>query len=140
MICVSGELNLEKFDHAIEALIRSLRVLCETSDSNNSALIETVKSGVIQNFEVAYDQCWKIMTRWLDVNVGRESLHSLSRKDLFREAAKYELIDDIEQWFKYHLARNNTSHNYDQSAADDTILLASEFVHSTKFLRQKISS
>ncbi len=89
----------------------------------SKALINTLKAGVIQNFEGAYDQCWKMMSRWLDINVGRESLHLFSRKDLFREAGEHGLIIDVEQWFKYHIARNNTSHNYDVSTANDTLIL-----------------
>ncbi len=79
------------------------------------------------------------MNRWLDLNVGRESLHIFSRKDLFREAGEHGLISDVEQWFKYHIARNNTSHNYDLSTANDTFNLALEFIKSADSLRERLS-
>ena len=49
------------------------------------------RSGVIQCFEVAYDECRKSIQKWL-----RESDIPL-RGNLFRDAGSAELIDDVEK-------------------------------------------
>jgi len=63
---------------------------------------ETVRAGVIQNFEVAYEQCWKMIQRWIKENkTSEEAEHPRTRKDLFRMAARCGLIDDPLPWFAY---------------------------------------
>ena len=137
---MNSGLNLEKLESAVSALGDALSVwdTLSSKDGADKALVNTVRAGVIQNFEVTYDQCWKLMNRWLNINVGRESLRIITRKDLFREAAEHELIDNVEQWFKFHVARNNTSHNYDSSIAFETLQLSKELYVAarslTKFL------
>ncbi|MDR1233194.1 MAG: nucleotidyltransferase substrate binding protein [Puniceicoccales bacterium] len=134
-------LNFEKFDHAIAILGESLSVWKDfsTGENKNKALINTIQAGVIQNFEIAYDQCWKMMNRWLDINVGRESLHIISRKDLFREAGAHGLIGDVSQWFNFHFARNSTSHNYSEAIALETLNLAKELHDAAQVLRESLS-
>ena len=39
-------------------------------------------------------------------------------KDIFREAGKQGLIDQVESWFESLEARNLTSHTYDETIAD----------------------
>jgi hypothetical protein len=53
-------LNLESLKKSIDGLERSLNVAHSLMDSLNDDLKETVRAGVIQNFEVAYEQCWKM--------------------------------------------------------------------------------
>jgi len=38
----------------------------------DSLIRGTSRSGVIQSFEVTYEQCWKMMKRWIEENVGAE--------------------------------------------------------------------
>jgi hypothetical protein len=91
-----------------------------TGKNKNTALINAIRAGVIQNFEIADDQCWKITNRWLDINVRRESLHIISRNDLCREASAHGLVGDVSQWSNFHFARNGTSHNYKGAIAFET--------------------
>lgn len=136
------KLNLEKLESTVSALGDALRVWDTFSNKNDmeEAVVNTIRAGVIQNFEVTYDQCWKLMNRWLNINVGRESLHIITRKDLFREAAEYGLIDNVEQWFKFHAARNNTSHNYDISIALETLQLSKELYTAAYFLAEFLAN
>ena len=50
------------------------------------------------------------MRRQLEADIGRASVAGISRRDLVRIEAENGLIDDVEAWFQYHLARNQTSH------------------------------
>lgn len=79
---------------------------------------ETVRAGVIQNFEVAYEQCRKMIQRWIRENRTPEDADNpRTRNELFRMAARYGLVSDPEPWFAFGEARNLTSHTYDESRA-----------------------
>ena len=78
---------------------------------------EAIRSGVIQHFEFTYELSWKFLRRRLEQDIGRTSVDGISRRDLFRIAAENRLIEDVEDWFNYHLARNETSHTYDPAIA-----------------------
>ncbi len=58
ILFVLMELNFEKFDRVISAFRDSLSVYENFSSKKDvsKALMNTIKAGVIQNFEVAYDQ------------------------------------------------------------------------------------
>jgi hypothetical protein len=53
--------QLESLIKSIAGLERSLNAAHLHMDSLSDDLKETVRAGVIQNFEVAYEQCWKMM-------------------------------------------------------------------------------
>ena len=55
-------------------------------------LKETVRSGIIQNFEVAYELSWKMMKHSLETNISAESVDGVTRRELFKKAAKNRLI------------------------------------------------
>jgi hypothetical protein len=71
----------------------------------------------------------KFMRRRLEADIGRASVDGIPRRDLFRIGAENGLIEDVEAWFQYHLARNQTSHTYDPSIA------ASVYARSLDFAR-----
>jgi nucleotidyltransferase substrate binding protein (TIGR01987 family) len=77
-----------------------------------AAQCQTVQAGVIQCFECAYEQAWKMMKRWLEHNLGSVYVDGVTRRTLFRLAAEHQLIDDVTVWFGYHTARNQTTHTY----------------------------
>ncbi len=100
---------------------------------------EAIKSGVIQNFEVAYESCWKYAQRWLKENVPVEQAERpRSRKELFRLAAQYGLIKDPLIWFSYGDARNLTSHTYDENTAESVFETAMDFIKDAKDLLKKL--
>lgn len=65
------------------------------ADEQIDAPSTDLRAGVIQNFEVAYEQCWKFIERWIRENRAPENAdHPRSRKELFRMAARHGLISD----------------------------------------------
>lgn len=99
---------------------------------------ELIKSGIIQNFEIAYEISWKLMKKKLEENLGNSAIDGVSRKELFRIAAQNKLIDDVEKWFVFHEARNMTSHDYDGAKAEEVFLIAVEFVKYAKLLQERL--
>jgi nucleotidyltransferase substrate binding protein (TIGR01987 family) len=97
-------------------------------------LQDTLKAGVIQHFEVAYEQSWKAAKRWLDYNVGSEAVDGVPRRELFRHAAEHHLIEDVERWMGFHRARNETSHTYSSGTAEEVYAVALAFLPAAQAL------
>lgn len=131
-------LDLTSLSLAVSALSRSVTAARTFLPTLGPDLQEAVKSGVIQNFEVAYEQCWKFMQRWVRENEGPEAAEAArSRKDLFRVAARLGLIPDPLPWFRFSEARNLTSHTYDAAHATEAYFLAIDFLsHAESLVRE----
>ncbi len=100
---------------------------------------ETLRAGVIQNFEVAYEQSWKMLQRWMRNNISpEEAEHPRTRKELFRIAARKGLIQDPTPWFEYAEARNMTSHTYDEDNAVCVFETAKKFASDADFLLRRL--
>ncbi len=97
-------------------------------DESTVAPREILRDSVIQRFEYTYELAWKMMKRWLEINIGASYVDGISRKELFRMAAEQRLIDDPVKWFEYHEARNQTSHIYDESIAQDVFNVVGSFL------------
>ena len=123
-------LDLSPLVSAAAALDRALRVVADEAQwtALSTAVQEAVSAGVIQNFEVAYEQSWKMVKRWLESNAGPVDVDGVSRRHLFRMAAEAGLIEDVEAWMKFHLARNETSHTYNCEKAKAVVEMAPLFL------------
>ena len=86
-----------------------------------------IRSGVILHFEFTYELCWKFIKRWLETNVSATAIDGVTRRELFRWAAENRLIDDVEQWMRYHEARSLTSHTYQSEIAERVYATAHDF-------------
>jgi nucleotidyltransferase substrate binding protein (TIGR01987 family) len=131
-------LDLTSLAKAVDALQRSLGVDL-TEDKMSEDVREAVRAGVVQNFEVAYEQCWKFIQRWLRENQNLvEADHPRTRKDLFRAAARYDLISGPSVWFTYGDARNLTSHTYNEQQASALYESAKRFVVDARALLNRL--
>lgn len=99
----------------------------------------TVRDGVIQRFEIAMDLSWKVSSRVLREVYGVQSSDILTKKDIFRQAAKCQLLLDPEAWFGHYEARNDTSHIYDSDIAQQTFERARLFLVDAQALLQRLS-
>jgi nucleotidyltransferase substrate binding protein (TIGR01987 family) len=131
-------LDFSSLKNAIAALERVMKVFRKNSDVNKADfdidVYEGLRSGVIQNFEVAYELSWKSMKRWLETNVSPDIADGLTRHEFYRKAAENKLIDDVEAWWDFHDARNSTSHVYDGVMAEDVADTAARFLPQAKEL------
>ncbi|MDR2543966.1 MAG: nucleotidyltransferase substrate binding protein [Methanobrevibacter sp.] len=122
----------EKLD--ITTLINSCNTLKNSIDiykeySDEDYLADSIRSGVIQNFEVSYELSWKFMKRWLELNISPDIVKGVSRKEFYRIAFNNLLISDIQKWWDFHEARNKTSHIYDEDIAEEVLSVAFEFLY-----------
>ena len=132
-------LQLESLAKSIDILERSVKIANRIDDSDED-LLETVRAGVIQHFKVAYELSWKMLKRWLKENIGAATVDGINHRNLFRLGAESRLIADVEHWMEYHDARNSTSHTYDENAALNVFLEATEFVHDAKHLLKTLEA
>ena len=132
-------LDLNSLERAISSLERSINVY-NTIPNKSADVLETIRAGVIQNFEVAYEQCWKMMKRWLEQNIGSVYVDGVTRRELFRIAAENQLITNIEEWMEYHNSRNLTSHTYDDEAAEDVFAVSKKFFKSAESFLKRLNA
>jgi len=126
----------------LTSLAQSIKVLRESVDDHlrngtqfSPLQQHTFRSGIIQNFEIAYELCWKAMKRWIEENVSPDVLFGVPRIELFRRAAENGLVDSVEQWMTFHQAKNSTSHIYSEGIAAEVYDIAVRFVpHAETFL------
>ena len=127
-------LDLSPLQSAINSLLRALSV---TGDGRrwqqfDAETQEALKAGVIQTFEVAYEQSWKMMRRWLSANSVAGDVDGVPMRQLYRLAAKAGLIDDVDRWMDFHAARNRTSHTYNRAIAQSVFDLAPVFARQAQ--------
>jgi len=124
------KLDFTQFKKAIKSLSEAIQSTTDTSfmASLNDAQRRTMRAGVIQNFEFTYEKSWKILQKQLQLEEGSEEVLALSRKDLFRLAAQKSLLENPENWFVYHRARNETSHTYNEVTAQEVYQITLQFL------------
>ena len=132
-------LQLDSLVKSIGILERSVKTASRV-DASDKDLQEAVRAGVIQHFEVAYELSWNMMQRWLKENIGTDHVKGLNRKNFYRLAAENLLIADSARWMDYHIARNATSHTYNEDAAENVFKEATEFVHDAKYLLKMLEA
>ncbi|CAN8139909.1 Nucleotidyltransferase substrate binding protein [uncultured Thiomicrorhabdus sp.] len=125
---MDNKLDFTALEKAISRLDESLKVVDEFKSTDSSPLLRTLISGVVQHFEFTYELSWKFIKRWLGENLGKSQVDGLSRQELFRLAAEYRLIESVENWMKFHRARNETSHTYNENTADEVFKVAVDFL------------
>lgn len=128
-------LDLTSLEKAVESMKAAANVASDKGFMSrlSAEQSDTVRAGVIQNFEFTYELCWKFIQRWLKENKHLEEADlPRTRKELFRMAARHGLIDHPERWFDYGNARNITAHIYDANKARVVYEAATRFVADAK--------
>ncbi len=124
---------------SVEALEKALARLEEGfAEAEQYPQLLTVRDGVIQRFEIAMDLAWKLMLRALKNIYQVEEGGLFSKKDIFRQAAKYHLLEDTETWFGHYEARNKTSHIYDSDEAERAFERARDFLADAKVTLERL--
>jgi len=136
-------LDFSSLSKACASLQESLEVIdryLNNGGLKDQAEYRTFRAGAIQNFEFTYELSWKAIRTWLAENIGKTVVDGITRKELFRLAAESLLIEDTQQWFDYHRLRNQTSHTYQESTADEVFEHIDGFVHSAQALLSTLNS
>lgn len=128
------ELDISSLKKAITSLESSLNVYEDFASvkNTNEEVLNTLRAGVIQKFEFTYELAWKMMKRWLDLNLNPDVTLGVTKKELFRLSAENALIGDVSKWFTFQTSRNRTSHTYSENVAEEVFVRAKEFLPYVK--------
>jgi len=74
---------------------------------------EPMRESTIQRFEYTFELAWKLMSSILK----DQSLPTHGVKNIIRESAKLGIIQNVQRWFDFALARNLASHIYKEEIA-----------------------
>jgi len=138
----STKLDLTSLEKALTSLTQLYqRVSDESFMSKQDNIVRFgLQAGLIQNLEFTYEVCWKMMRRWLEINVTRESVDGVTRRELFRMAAENRLITDVDEWMIFRELRNQTSHRYDSELAKDAQAMISDFIRAAEQLLEYLKA
>ena len=89
-------------------------------------------------FEVCFDMAHKYLKKYLQEE-GISGLQGVSPKAIFRSGFENRLINDAEAWFQYTDKRNDTSHEYDEAKAKETLEIVSHFIRDVIDLYEAIT-
>jgi nucleotidyltransferase substrate binding protein (TIGR01987 family) len=106
-------------------------------EAERSSASELLRDGVIQRFEYSHESAVRIIKRTLETVFG-DQVDTMSHNDLLRTAVERGLIDGIERWMDYRLARNKTSHAYDEAVAAEVYRCARPFLNDAQFLLKRL--
>lgn len=107
-IIIVGEINITPLVKAQKTLAKGLVEAHETKS-------RLTRDGVIQRFEYSFELAWKTLKRILKY----KGIEANSPRDVFREAARVNLIDDPMMWFQFLDNRNNLTCVYNENIADN---------------------
>jgi len=125
-------LDLESLRNAVTALEGAAAEYNGNASSGNIRLLDALRYGVIKNFEVAYELCWKYMKKWLEMNISPDIVQGVSRREFYRIACENGLIPDVLEWWNFHDSRNRTVHVYCATTAEEVFNAALRFIAAAK--------
>jgi hypothetical protein len=132
-------LNTDHLLQCIRTLEASLERLKKAKP--NSIDYEVFRNATVKGFELCLETAGKLLRKVLKTYIANpRSVDELTYKDLFRHAAKHNLLDvkAVERWFRYRDNRNNTAHDYGLAFANTTLTLLSLFLEDAKSLQQTL--
>ena len=124
----------------IASLERAVQEI-ERLDDREDVLYEIYRAACVKEFELVLEQSGKLLRKRLAaVFASNRQADRLDFKDLFRHAARHDLIDTatVERWLRYRDNRNDTAHDYGEDFAETTLKLLPAFVEDSKVLANLI--
>lgn len=112
-------INIPRWEQRLDNYHKALARLAEiVGASKKRALNEFERDGLVQRFEFTHELSWKLMKAYAEYQ-GFDGIGG--SRDATRKAFEMSLISDGQSWMDMIKSRNETSHNYDGSMADDVV-------------------
>lgn len=112
-------INIPRWEQRLDSYHKALARLAEiVGASKKRALNEFERDGLVQRFEFTHELSWKLMKAYAEYQ-GYDGIGG--SRDATRKAFEMGLISDGQSWMDMIKSRNETSHNYDGSMADDVV-------------------
>ncbi|MCY3560533.1 MAG: nucleotidyltransferase substrate binding protein [bacterium] len=99
---------------------------------------EGIMESVIQRFEICYDMAWKVVRRYLHVELRLPDIPNSPRPVLRLAAENHLLGDGGQRWQDYSSTRIQTTHMYSQDIVDSAMALMPTFIRDTADLIKRM--
>ena len=119
-----------EFEKVLLSLEEALQLHSAFTDLAQKKL---ARDACIQRFEFCIELAWKTSARTLGSS-------STAANTVIREMARDGLISNPEEWFEYIVARNQTSHSYDDNVAGKVFATILKFLPEAKRLLANLKS
>lgn len=118
---------------------RALAELGEAVELSQIRKLTKLESqGLIQAFEYTHELAWKTLKDFIE---ERGNSQIFGSRDATREAFSLGLISQGEVWMSMVNSRNQTSHTYDESTAQQIVaLILNDYYPQFKLLQEKLQS
>lgn len=136
-----GTINTDYLERCIKTLEQSYTMLNKAEEG--SIEYEIYRNSLVKGFEMTIEQSGKLLRKKLAPYFSsKRELDKVNFKDLYRHALKHSLldVDEVQRWFSYRDNRNNTSHDYGQQFAEQTLRLTSSFIQDAWRLKEMVDS
>jgi hypothetical protein len=125
-----SEINTDFLKQCILTLEKSYEYLKKSKE--NSIEFEMYRNSLLKSLEIALEQSGNLLRKKITPYFAtKKAVNTLNFKDLFRQAAVYNLLteNDVTRWFKY---RDNRKHDYGQEFAQEALSLIEDFLEDVK--------
>lgn len=136
---MSSDINYDKFKKALALLEEQNNRLNNELDNQEEWLVDAVKESTIQRFETCWDCLWKVLKRYLELEIGLPEVPNGPNPILRLANENHILPSSIDSWLQYARARVATSHDYSGVKATDALGIMSDFVEDAIKLYQGMS-
>lgn len=109
-----GVILMDKFAEKYNKLTQAVERLTEAISDYDRLGLDSIRDGAIQRFEFCTELAWKVLREYL-LDQGYVDLNS--PKAVMRKAYAVGILTDEQTWLQLIEARNQTSHIYDEAAA-----------------------
>ncbi len=99
---------------------------------------EAVQDSLVKRFEYTLEVAWKTCKRHHEEEGFAEAATG-SPKSILRLAARRELVDDPEVWFRYLQVRQDTSHDYSTDKAEVVLDVTEDFYRDVVELYRRMT-
>ncbi len=123
---------MSKLHNLIQNLKKANQRLNEATKTNPTQMN---KDATIQRFEFTFELAWKTMQEY----IRDQGIDCKSPKSSIREAAKLDIIDNLEKWFEFLDNRNLIAHTYDEKTANSIYRKALKFPQAVDQFLKEIS-
>jgi nucleotidyltransferase substrate binding protein (TIGR01987 family) len=119
--------SIAEYDKALRSLEEAFELHLSFTEEASKRL---ARDACIQRFEFCVELGWKTAGRIMGSS-------ATAANTVIREMARDGLIDDPELWFSFVVARNQSSHTYDENEAQRVFKIAQDFLpHGQELLKR----
>lgn len=127
-------LDLTSLEKAIYSLEQALLELTKQKDNS------FIRDATIQRFEYTYELAHKMLKRYLEMTeASAQEIDEMSFPALIRTGAEKGLLQHSwDVWASYRVARNLTSHTYNEAKAKEVCQIIPDFLKEVQFLLKQL--